>query len=124
VLNQKKLRSWQSQTLYTTYCRKMTNRIHRPLKVIAFNANGISKQRYELSIQLQDLHTDVVLFSDTHLKSHGRFYIPNVGMLDTRCSANAWAFSVGLLVQVPCGVRRGGEGFVACFRYLVVFHKE
>jgi hypothetical protein len=42
----------------------------------------------------------------------------------TRCSANAWAVSVGLLAQVPCGVRRGGEGFVVCLRYSVVFHKE
>jgi hypothetical protein len=41
---------------------------------------------------------------------------------DTRCSANDWAFSLGLLDQEPCGVRRGGEVFVACFRYLMVFH--
>jgi hypothetical protein len=26
----------------------MANRIHKPLKIIAFNANGIMKQRYEL----------------------------------------------------------------------------
>jgi hypothetical protein len=32
----------------------MVNRVHRPLKVIAFNANGILRQRYELSKQLQD----------------------------------------------------------------------
>jgi hypothetical protein len=63
--------------LSSTYCRKMTNRIHRPFKVIAFNANGISKQRYELSKQLQDLQIDVALFSETHLKPHERFYIPN-----------------------------------------------
>jgi hypothetical protein len=44
--------------------------------------------------------------------------------METRCSANAWAFSVALRSQVPCGVRRGEEGFVTCFRYLVVFHKE
>jgi exonuclease III len=55
----------------------MTNRIHKPLKVIAFNANGISKQRYDLSKQLQNLHIDVALFSETHLKPHERFYIPN-----------------------------------------------
>jgi exonuclease III len=55
----------------------MTNRIHRPLKIIAFNTNGISKQRFELSKQLQDLHIDVALFSETHLKPHKRFYIPN-----------------------------------------------
>jgi hypothetical protein len=34
------------------------------------------------------------------------------------------SFSVGLLAQVPSGVRRGGEGLVECFMYLVVFHKE
>jgi exonuclease III len=55
----------------------MANRVHRPLKVIAFKANGISRQRYELSKQLQDLHIDVVLFSETHLKPHERFSIKN-----------------------------------------------
>jgi hypothetical protein len=48
----------------------MATRIHRPLNVIAFNANGIMKQCYELSKQLQDLHVDVALFSETHLKPH------------------------------------------------------
>jgi hypothetical protein len=52
-------------------------RVHRPLKVIAFNANGIGRQRYELSKQLQDLHIYVALLSDTHLKPHERFFIPN-----------------------------------------------
>ncbi|PNF35683.1 hypothetical protein B7P43_G17443 [Cryptotermes secundus] len=55
----------------------MATRVHRPLKVIAFNANGIGRQRYELSKQLQDLHVDVALFSETHLKPHERFFIPN-----------------------------------------------
>jgi exonuclease III len=55
----------------------MENRVHRPLKVIALNANGISKQRYELSKQLQDLHIDMALFSETHLKPYEKFYIPN-----------------------------------------------
>jgi hypothetical protein len=55
----------------------MANRVHRPLKVIAFNANGIWRQRYGLSKQLQGLHTDVALFSETHLKPHDRFSIPN-----------------------------------------------
>jgi hypothetical protein len=32
----------------------MATRVHRPLKVIAFNANGIGRQRYELSKQLKD----------------------------------------------------------------------
>jgi hypothetical protein len=55
----------------------MASRVHRPLKVIAYNANGIGRQRYELSKQLQDLHLDVALFSETHLKPHVRFHIPN-----------------------------------------------
>jgi hypothetical protein len=55
----------------------MAARVHKPLKVIAFNANGIGRQRYELSKQLQDLHIDVTLLSETHLKPHERFFIPN-----------------------------------------------
>jgi hypothetical protein len=46
----------------------MANTVHRPLKIKAFNAIGIWRQRYELSKQLQDLHMDVVLFSETRLK--------------------------------------------------------
>jgi exonuclease III len=55
----------------------MANRVLRPLKVIAFNANGIGRQNHEISEQLQDLHIDVALFSETHLKPHERFYIRN-----------------------------------------------
>jgi exonuclease III len=55
----------------------MATRVHRPLKVLAFNTNGIGRQRYELSKQLQDLHIDVALFSETHLKPHERLFIPN-----------------------------------------------
>jgi exonuclease III len=55
----------------------MANRVHRPLKVIAFNANGILRQRYELIRQLQELRIDVALFSETHLKPHERFHIQN-----------------------------------------------
>jgi hypothetical protein len=47
------------------------------------NANGISKQRYELGNQLQDLHIDVALFSETRLKPHERFFIPNCHMYRT-----------------------------------------
>jgi hypothetical protein len=43
----------------------MATRIHRPLKFIAFNANGIRMQRYELSKQLQDQHIGLALFSVT-----------------------------------------------------------
>jgi hypothetical protein len=55
----------------------MANRVHRPLKVIAFKANGILRQRYKLSKQLRDLHIDVALFSDSHLKPHQRFHLKN-----------------------------------------------
>jgi hypothetical protein len=50
---------------------------HRPLKVIAFNANGITRQHYELIKQLQELHIDVALLSETYLKPHERYFIPN-----------------------------------------------
>jgi hypothetical protein len=46
----------------------MATRVHRPIRVLALNANGIGRQRYELSKQLRDLHVDVAQFSETHLK--------------------------------------------------------
>jgi hypothetical protein len=52
-------------------------RVHGLLKIIAFNANGIWRRRYELGKQLQYLHIDVALLSETHLKPHERFCIPN-----------------------------------------------
>jgi hypothetical protein len=55
----------------------MANRVYRPLIVIAFNANGILRQRYELSKQLQDLCMDVTLFSETCLKPDERFSVQN-----------------------------------------------
>jgi hypothetical protein len=55
----------------------MASRVHRPLKVIASNANGIGRQRHERSKQLQGLRIDMALFSETHLKPHERFVIPN-----------------------------------------------
>jgi hypothetical protein len=55
----------------------MVTRVHSPLEVLAFNANIIGRQRYELSKQLQDLHEDLSLFSETHLKPHKLFVIPN-----------------------------------------------
>jgi hypothetical protein len=50
----------------------MATRIHWPLKIIAFNANGIARQRYKLSKQLQDYK-----FSETHLKPLERYVISN-----------------------------------------------
>jgi hypothetical protein len=55
----------------------MAARFHRPLKVVAFNANGIGRQRYELRKHMQDLHIDVTVFSETQLKPHERLFIPN-----------------------------------------------
>jgi exonuclease III len=55
----------------------MAARVHTPLKIVAFNVNGIWRQRHELSKQLQNLHIDVALLSETHLKPHERFFIPN-----------------------------------------------
>jgi hypothetical protein len=55
----------------------MAARVHRPLKVMGFNANGIGRQRHELSKQMQDLLIDVALLSETRLKPHERFFIPN-----------------------------------------------
>jgi exonuclease III len=55
----------------------MADTVHRPLKVTAFNANGIARQRHELSKKLQDLHIDVSLFSETQLKPYDRFHIQN-----------------------------------------------
>jgi hypothetical protein len=45
---------------------------NRSLNVRAYNANGTERQRYELSKEMQDLHTE-----ETHLKSHKRFFIHN-----------------------------------------------
>jgi hypothetical protein len=47
------------------------------LNVIAFNANGIRRQRYGISKQQQDLHIDVALLAETHLKPRERLFIPN-----------------------------------------------
>jgi hypothetical protein len=48
----------------------MAARVHRQLKVIAFNANGIWRQRYQLGKRLQDIHVGVALLSETYLKPH------------------------------------------------------
>jgi hypothetical protein len=53
----------------------MASRVHRPLKIIAFNANGTGRQHHVLSKQLQDLRIDVALFSEIYLKPDERFFI-------------------------------------------------
>jgi hypothetical protein len=38
--------------------------VHRPLKIIAFNDNGIGKQAYEVRKMLKDLKVDMARFSE------------------------------------------------------------
>jgi hypothetical protein len=61
----------------------MTARVHRPLRATAFNADGIWRQHYGLSKQLQDFHIDVALLSETHHKTHERYFIPNYNFHQT-----------------------------------------
>jgi hypothetical protein len=63
----------------------MTARVHRPIRVTAFNADGIWRQRYDLSKQLHDLYIDVALLSETHLKTYEGFFIPNYNFHPTYC---------------------------------------
>jgi hypothetical protein len=56
----------------------MATRFQRP-------QNGTVRHLYELIKQLQDLHIDVALFSETHLKPHDRFFIPNCHFYRTDC---------------------------------------
>jgi hypothetical protein len=46
--------------------------IHWLFRVVVFNANGIGRQRYKLSRQVQGLYIDVALLSETYvyLKPH------------------------------------------------------
>jgi hypothetical protein len=53
----------------------MVARFHGQLNVTAFNTNDILSQSCELSKQLQDLHMDVALHSETHLKPHEVFLL-------------------------------------------------
>jgi hypothetical protein len=55
----------------------MAARVHRLIKVIAFNANGVWRQCYELSKQLQYLHIDMAMLSETHLKPCEWFFTPD-----------------------------------------------
>jgi hypothetical protein len=72
----------------------MATRDHRSLRVIAFNANGIGRQRYELSKQLQDLHIGVALLSETHLNPHERFFIPVITLIGLAASREEKTFPI------------------------------
>jgi hypothetical protein len=54
----------------------MAPRAHRPLKIV-INENSIWRRLYELTDQLQDLHVEVALLSETRLKHHEWFFVPN-----------------------------------------------
>jgi hypothetical protein len=56
--------------------------VQRPLKITAFDANGIGRQAYQVRKRLQDKNRRA-LFSDTHLKPHMRVYIPNYDIYTT-----------------------------------------
>jgi len=51
--------------------------IHRFLKIVAFNANGIFGRRFGVSKQLEAKRIDVALLSETHVKTHERFSVRN-----------------------------------------------
>lgn len=55
----------------------MTTRIHRPVKVIAFNGNDTEKRGFELTKQLQDQGINVTFLSEEHLKPRERSLFPN-----------------------------------------------
>jgi exonuclease III len=80
----------------------MPTTVHRPLKITAFNANGIGRQAYEVRKQLQDLKIDVALFSEMQLKPHMRFCIRNYDFYWTDCEdghkdGTAIAVKIGIL---------------------------
>jgi hypothetical protein len=52
-------------------------------KVVEINANDITRQRCEFSKQLQDLHLDVALFLEIHLKPHAKLFISNYHLYRT-----------------------------------------
>jgi hypothetical protein len=63
----------------------MAARIHRPLNIIAFNANDIQRLYYEHSKRLQDLHIDVAVLSGIHLKRSDGLFIRNYHFYGTDC---------------------------------------
>jgi hypothetical protein len=69
---------------------------------MAFNTNGFAKQRYELSKQLQDVHVDVAMLSQTHLKIRERFFIPNYHFYRTyRYPGRKGGTAVAVRIGIP-----------------------
>jgi hypothetical protein len=61
----------------------MSTTVQRPPKIMAFSANGIAMQAYEVRKQVQDLKINVALFSEANLKPHIKFHIPNYDIYRT-----------------------------------------
>jgi hypothetical protein len=65
-------------------------------------SNVIWSQHYELSKHLQDLHIDVALLSETHLKPHERFFIPSCHFYHTdRFSGRKGGTAVSVRKVIP-----------------------
>jgi hypothetical protein len=80
----------------------MAATVHRPVKDVAFNANGIGRQAYELLKQMQDLKIDVAVLTETHLKPHMRFCIPNYHIYrNDRLDGNKGGTAVALKKEIP-----------------------
>jgi hypothetical protein len=72
------------------------------LKVVAFSANGIGRQAYELQKQMQDLKIDVALFYEKHLKPYMRFYIPNYHIYrNDRLGGNKGGTTIAVKKGIP-----------------------
>jgi hypothetical protein len=71
------------------------------LKIIAFNANGIWRRRYELSKHLQDLHIDVALLSNP-MKGSSFQIITFTGLTASR---EEEAFPITMHTYALCAIR-------------------
>jgi hypothetical protein len=88
--------------IVTNLVKKLVSRVHRPLKAIAFNANGIGKQSHGLSKQLEDVCIDVDLFLMTRLKSHQRVFSPNLHIYrKDRCPDRKGGTAVAVRKDIP-----------------------
>jgi hypothetical protein len=91
---------------------KIAARFHMSLKVIGFDANGIWRWRYEFS-KPQDVHIDVVVISETYLKPHERFFIPDHHFYTTDRFPKKNAFPITIYTCSICAIRT----FVKCEAY-------
>jgi hypothetical protein len=77
--------------------------VHRPLKVIAVNANGIWRRRHELSKQLQDLHIP-----------HEKFFLPNYYFYRTDRFPGRKAFTITMYTYAVFAIRTLDKGEACC----------